>query len=233
MSEQYDIKPESGKAARRFLRSQLLTTPQYPTRSFAGETVIVTGANSGLGFEAARHFYRLGCAKLIIAVRTISKGDSAKEDIVRSVPQRTDGKKAVEIWQLDLASTKSTLAFAGRVKSDLARLDHFVANAGITVGDNFKLIEGVESTIQVNVLNTLLLALSILPKLRDTKEQFSTSDPHLAIVSSEVHRFTAFPERSEPDLYAAFRDEKTAQMGDRLVSFTQPRHLGLMVLTRS
>lgn len=217
MAEQYDVKPESGKAARRFFRSQLFVTPPYPTRSFAGETVIVTGANSGLGFEAARHFYRLGCAKLIIAVRTISKGNSAKQNIVQSVPQRTDGGKVIQVWPLDLTDTKSTLAFASRVKSELGRLDHFVANAGITVGDKFTLVEGVESTIQVNVLSTLLLALSILPKLRDTKEQFPASDPHLAIVSSEVHRFTAFPERNESDLYAALNDKKTAKMGDRSV----------------
>jgi len=91
MTEDFTIKLNVGLALRTFLHSQVFGTPPYPTQSFANQTVIVTGSNVGLGFEAARHFYRLNCAKLILAVRTVSKGQAAKEDIVRSVKHRTDG----------------------------------------------------------------------------------------------------------------------------------------------
>lgn len=67
-----------------FLKSQLIYTPKYPTASFQGRTVIVTGANTGLGQEAARHFVRLGASTLIIACRTVSKGEAAKKDIEQS-----------------------------------------------------------------------------------------------------------------------------------------------------
>lgn len=67
---------------RTFFYSQLFVTPSYPESSFADQTVIVTGSNTGLGLEAARHFYRLNCSRLILAVRTVTKGQTAKEEII-------------------------------------------------------------------------------------------------------------------------------------------------------
>ncbi|KAF7626495.1 hypothetical protein AFLA_013886 [Aspergillus flavus NRRL3357] len=52
------------------------------------QTVIVTGSNTGLGLEAARHFYRLNCSRLILAVRTVTKGQTAKEEIIGSEAHR-------------------------------------------------------------------------------------------------------------------------------------------------
>ncbi|KAI4250283.1 MAG: hypothetical protein L6R42_008780, partial [Xanthoria sp. 1 TBL-2021] len=49
------------------LLSQLIYKPPPPTASFANKTIIVTGANTGLGKEAATHFVRLGAAKVILA----------------------------------------------------------------------------------------------------------------------------------------------------------------------
>ena len=56
-----------------FLYSQLFITPSYPTRSFTGETVIVTGSNVGLGYEAARHFVRLEELKRPIHIKFSSR----------------------------------------------------------------------------------------------------------------------------------------------------------------
>lgn len=126
MANEFDVKLEFGNTFRIFMDSQFFRTPKFPATSFAGQTVIVTGSNVGLGLEAARHFYRLNCAKLILAVRTVSKGQAAKESIVQSVKHRSDDADAIEIWPLDLSSTKSTLEFAERVKKDLPRLDAIV-----------------------------------------------------------------------------------------------------------
>jgi retinol dehydrogenase 12 len=213
MADEFDIKLDMGLTLRTFLHSQFFATPTRPNTSFTDQTIIVTGANVGLGLEAARHFYRLNCAKLILAVRTVSKGESAKEDIVRSVRYRTDGAEVVEVWPLDLSSTKSTLAFADRVKG-LPRLDAVVENAGVLL-HGWIVDEGFEQSIQVNVLNTFLLALSVLPKLADTKARYSGSSPHLEIVSSEAHRFTKLKELNAADVYAALNEKDKADMTDR------------------
>ena len=221
MSEEITIGLETGLALRRFLYSQFFCTPSYPTQSFANQTIIVTGSNVGLGFEAARHFYRLNCAKLILAVRTISKGETAKEDIVRSIGHRNDAD-AIEIWPLDMSSTESTLAFAERVNSDLPRVDAIVQNAGIN-NQSWEVSEGWEQTIQVNVINTLLLGLLVLPKLRETKKTLTDSSPHLEIVSSQLHRFTTFSEVNTPNIYDRLNDEKYFVGKDRSVFVEETR----------
>lgn len=190
-----------------FFYSQLFVTPPTPTASFANQTVIVTGSNVGLGFEAARHFYRLNCARLILAVRTPSKGETAKEEIVKSVKHRTDAS-AIEVWPLDQCSTESVLAFAERVKTDLSRVDVVVENAGIN-SPKWIMFEGYEQAVQINVLNTFLLALSLLPKLAETKAKFPGSLPHLTIVSSDAYRLTKLPEINAPDLYEKLNEEKS------------------------
>jgi retinol dehydrogenase 12 len=195
----FDIKPNILPAVRTFLHSQLFVTPTYPTDSFTGQTIIVTGSNASLGLEAARHFFRLGAAKLILAVRNISKGEAGREDILRSVRTRTDAS-AIEVWLLDMSSTALTLAFAERVRAELPRVDAVVLNAGIS-NKRFDMAEGYELVTQVNVLNTFLLALALLPKLVETNSRFPDAEPHLSVVTSEVHRIEDFDEINAPDLF--------------------------------
>lgn len=217
--EDFSIEPKIGTGLRLFFYSQLFVTTQLPTESFAKQTVIVTGANSGLGLEAARHFYRLHCARLILAVRTIAKGQEAKEYILRNNPQRSD-PDAIEIWPLDLSNTESTLVFADRVKTDLAQLDVLISNAGIN-SPVWKVYEGYEQAVQVNVLNTFLLALTLLPKLEMSAAQAEKgSQPHLVIVSSEAHRLTKFPEINAPDLYAKLNEKTGFSQQPRSVLFS-------------
>jgi retinol dehydrogenase-12 len=206
MSEEFPIELQPGKFARNFLYSQIFGTPPVPTKSFSNQTVIITGSNVGLGLEAARHVYNLNCTKLILAVRTVSKGEAAKEYIVQSVKHRTD-PDAIEVWPVDLTSTESTLAFAERVKNELPRVDVLIENAGVNNRD-WAVTEGFEQNVQVNVINTFLLALSLLPKLRETKAKFKDSEPHLVIVSSEGHRMTRFKDISAPDIYERLNDER-------------------------
>lgn len=91
----------------------------------------VTGSNTGLGLEAARHFAKLKCSRLILAVRSTDKGENAKRSILYS--HGVDGQKTtVEVWQLDMASFASVKAFAQRCERELSRLDIALLNAGLT-----------------------------------------------------------------------------------------------------
>ncbi|KAK3711695.1 hypothetical protein LTR37_009472 [Vermiconidia calcicola] len=191
-----------------FFYSQFFVTPKVPSTDCSGKTIIVTGANVGLGKEAARHYVRLGASKIILACRSRERGEAAKNDIEAT----TKRKGVVEVWQLDLGSYESVNQFAERAKT-LKRLDSIVENAGIST-TNYKSVEGNESTVTVNVVSTFLLALLILPKLQETAKNFNIT-PNLCIVSSEVHFVTAFPERTSSSIFGTLNDEKQARMTDR------------------
>ncbi|CRG90497.1 U3 small nucleolar ribonucleoprotein protein IMP3 [Talaromyces islandicus] len=178
---EFPIQPNIAAGLRMFLYSQLFVTPHFPRHSFKDQIVIVTGSNVGLGLEAARQFYRLNCTRLVLAVRTTANGQLAKEDNVKSVKHRADAD-TIEIWPLDLSSTASTLAFTERVKTELRRIDILVENAGIN-SKFWTLSEGFEQAVQVNVLNTFLLALSLLPKLNKDEDIVS----RLAAASGHLH----------------------------------------------
>lgn len=192
-----------------FISSQLFVTPVYPTTSCAGQTIIVTGSNVGLGKEAARHFARLGASKVILAVRNSQAGEEAKKDIETST---SCGADVLEVWTLDLLSYESCKSFADRA-SKLPRLDVLLENAGIATKE-WILAGGHERTIAVNVISTFYLAMLMLPKLKSSAKEFGIK-PRLVIVSSEVHAWTKFPEWKEPKVFDALGIESKAGMGER------------------
>ncbi|KAJ5670823.1 Short-chain dehydrogenase/reductase family protein [Penicillium maclennaniae] len=194
-----------------FLYSQFLVRPSYPTRSFEGETVLVTGANVGLGLEATRHIVRLGAARVIIGVRNVEAGKAAKKEIETST-----GRSGVcEVWKVDLASYDSVLAFGDRI-AQLPRLDAAILNAALAT-NNFELAEGYERTLTVNVINTLLLGLLILPTLKATRQNFPSTHPRLTFVVSEVHAWADTTELADAGdrILQAISDPSKAKMSGR------------------
>lgn len=166
-----------------FLREKWNGVPP-PTASFTGKTIIVTGANVGLGLESAVIFTNLNAAKVILAVRNIAKGNVAKKQI----EERTGRKGVVEVWELDMNNFASIESFAKRIEQKLPRLDVALLNAGASPKDYALTVEGFETMLQVNVIGTALLSLLLLPKLKASK--VSEQDlPHLVIVTSESHRW--------------------------------------------
>lgn len=171
----------------RFLYHQLFVVPPLPKTRCEGKTVIVTGSNVGLGLEAARHFARLGAARIILAVRSIEKGEAAKKSIDESLHLPLSH---VLVWALDLSSYDSVKQFAARVDRELDRVDVVCENAGIATS-TFRFAEDDESTITTNVISTFLLAFLLLPKLKKTAQRFNVH-PTLSITSSEVVGVTSF-----------------------------------------
>ena len=193
-----------------FLYSQLFVRLPYPKSDFSGQTIIVTGSNTGLGLEAARHFIRLKAAKVILAVRTISKGEAAAVEISEST---NTPKSRVEVWQLDLSNSDSVKAFAARVDT-LERLDAFVQNAGILT-NIFTLVEGQESHIAINVTNAVLLGLLVMPKLRESAARYGVRG-RLTFVGSDLQYIAKFKEKDVPGpLYDALSTKELTDMGDR------------------
>lgn len=108
-----------------YIKSQFLEHPELPTTDCTGKTIIVTGANIGLGKEAARHFVRLNASRVILACRTVSKGEAARADI-EATTQRSG---VVDVWPLDLEDYDSIRSFAQHAAT-LDRLDVMLENAG-------------------------------------------------------------------------------------------------------
>ncbi len=191
-----------------WLHSQLIFTPPKPTQKYTGQTIIVTGSNVGLGLEAARWFVKLDAKKVILAVRTIAKGEEAKDIIERS----ENRKGVVEVWPLDLSSYQSVKDCSKRAEG-LERLDVIVENAGIVTYE-WKMMEENESTITTNVVSPLLHAVLSLPKLRETATRYNTT-PKLVFTSSFVHWMTKFNERKEERIFDALADPKAKVTNDR------------------
>ncbi|KAI9369084.1 hypothetical protein BJX61DRAFT_179356 [Aspergillus egyptiacus] len=148
--------------------------------STSGNTYIVTGANTGLGYEAALHLVRLGAKKVILAVRSLAAGEAAKAKIEAA----TGTTGVAEVWALDLSSYDSAKAFARRAVNQLERIDAVIENAAVaTVGE--KRAEGHLLPLTVNVLGTFLLAVLLLPKMRRDAEREGIV-PRLVVVSSTV-----------------------------------------------
>lgn len=174
------------------LHGRFVAKPPVPQGNpqLSSQIFIVTGANGGLGFETSLHLSRLGVAKLIMAVRSVDKGEQAKRRVLQATG-RPDG--SIEVWPLDMNDPASIRAFAARVsgpapggrgvqgrqeqgrqgQGGLPRLDGVLANAGIMT-TAFSLAGGPgpggqqqhEATLNINVVNTTLLYLLLLPAMR-------------------------------------------------------------------
>jgi retinol dehydrogenase 12 len=189
-----------------FFYTQLFVHPRLPKTSFQGKTIVITGANRGLGLEATRQFARLGASKIIMGVRNISRGEAAKADIEKTekCPPST-----IDLRLLDMASYESVKKFAENLSS-LARVDALIASAGM-MPHEFKLAEGHEESVTINVISTFLLAFLALPKLKETASRFNTR-PHLTIISSEVHGWTKFAVGKNTRIFDALDQKSKVDM---------------------
>ncbi|PYI33716.1 short-chain dehydrogenase/reductase family protein [Aspergillus indologenus CBS 114.80] len=172
--------------------------------SFAGKTVLLTGATSGLGLEAAVKLLSLGVDSLIIGSRNLQKGQATKAELER----RTERPGVVQVWQLEMNSFQSVKSFAERVNNEVDQLDIAILNAGLWNRDYTVSPEGWEETLQVNTLSTSLLAFLLLPKLRSSSTP--TQPAHLTVVSSQQFvRVKAQSLRTEEPLLKHLNDPRT------------------------
>lgn len=126
----------------------------------------MTGANSGLGFEAALKLHQLNCSLLIRCVCDISKGEAAMEEIVERVVQGKDGegRGRIEVWKCGLGDHDRLLGFAKKVNG-------VMLNAGIFGLSNKHGRYSREEVLQIKVLSTALLGMPLLPNLKGFKKR--------------------------------------------------------------
>ncbi len=150
------------------------TTDNIP--DLTGKVIIVTGANSGLGFESSRAFAEKN-ATVVMAVRNMDKGEAARTDILKAVP---DAK--LDMINLDMSSLDSVREFAETFKARYDRLDVLLNNAGLMAIPRQKTVDGFEMQLGVNHLGHFALTGRLLPAL------LNTPGGRVVTVSSNLHR---------------------------------------------
>lgn len=145
------------------------------------QVAIVTGSNVGLGLEASRQLLQLGLAKLVMGVRSQAKGDAAAAQLRTQFPSTI-----ISVWIVDLESYDSIRAFAKQCAT-LPRIDITILNAGF-INKRYTIVPATkhEITMQVNYLSTALLAILLLPIIRDKRVASAVNSPVLTIVSSDA-----------------------------------------------
>ena len=230
MAPTFDVTPEARATPGAFLKRQLFRSPpviKQGDANLAGKTIIITGSNTGLGLECARQLLDLGLSRLILAVRNESKGAAARTDLATG---RTT-KQTIDVWKLDLDSYDSIAAFAQRA-STLDRLDVLIHNAGLmkaSFGRNAA--TGHEEVFQVNYLSMALLAILMLPVLRDKNKNPNTPG-RLVLVSSDTAAWAPFKERHSTPMFPAFDDANTFVASERYWSSKLLGHMFLMELAK-
>jgi NAD(P)-dependent dehydrogenase (short-subunit alcohol dehydrogenase family) len=126
-----------------------------------GKTVVLTGANTGIGKQTTLELAKRG-ARVVMACRDVARGESARGEILAA----TDGRGELEVRQLDLSSFESVRSFADKANADLARIDVLINNAGIFPQKAWKTVDGFEAQFGVNYLGPFLLTNLLLDKLR-------------------------------------------------------------------
>jgi NAD(P)-dependent dehydrogenase (short-subunit alcohol dehydrogenase family) len=140
-----------------------------------GRIAVITGANSGIGLEAARELARAG-AHVVMACRDTTKGDAAAATIRKEI-----ASCELDVTALDLASLDSVRAFAERYPHD--RVDLLINNAGVMVPPYTKTADGFELQFGTNHLGHFALSGLLLDKL------LATPAARVVTVSSTAHKF--------------------------------------------
>ena len=143
----------------------------------SGRVAVVTGANSGIGFETARALALRG-ARVVLACRNLEKARTAQARILSERPNAI-----TQVLQLDLADLGSVSAFASDFRAAYDRLDLLINNAGVmALPERRETAQGFEMQLGVNVIGHFALTGRLLPTILET------ADSRVVTVASLAHK---------------------------------------------
>jgi NAD(P)-dependent dehydrogenase (short-subunit alcohol dehydrogenase family) len=183
--------------------------------SQAGRTAIITGANSGIGLEAARALARAG-ADVVLACRSAERGEKALADIRATVPDAR-----VELAALDLASLASVHTFAEQFTHGGRKLDLLINNAGVMAPPRRLTADNFEMQFGTNHLGHFALTGLVLASMD------GQADARVVNVSSSAHRTgrIAFDDLQAERGYGRWRAYGQSKLANLLFTFELERRL--------
>jgi NAD(P)-dependent dehydrogenase (short-subunit alcohol dehydrogenase family) len=125
-----------------------------------GKRVVITGATSGIGREAATRLASLG-AHVLLACRDTVRGEQVADDI-----RARSGRESATVMNLDVSDPSSIRVFSDAYRSAYDSLDVLVNNAGVLLATRETNVDGIELTFATNVLGSFLLTTRLLDALR-------------------------------------------------------------------
>jgi NAD(P)-dependent dehydrogenase (short-subunit alcohol dehydrogenase family) len=144
-----------------------------PTQS--GKVTIVTGANSGIGYETAKGLARMG-ATVVMICRSREKGETARQQIIADT-----GNQEVHLLLADLAVQSEVRKVAAAFKSRFSRLDILINNAALIPPQRQLTSDGIEMQVAINHLAYFLLTCELLDVIK------ASTPARIVNVSSNVH----------------------------------------------
>jgi len=141
-----------------------------------GKIAVVTGGNSGLGYESVKAFASKG-AEVVLASRSTGKGEKARTEILKSTPDAM-----IRVMQLDLGDLESVKNFASAFKLSYKKLDVLLNNAGIMMTPYFTTRDGFEGQLGTNHLGHFALTGLLMDVLH------KTAGSRIVNVSSGAHK---------------------------------------------
>jgi len=142
----------------------------------SGKVMVVTGGNSGLGYESVKAFAMKG-AEVVLASRSMKKGEEARAEILKDVP-----RAIINVMELDLGDLESIRQFASEFKKAHKRLDVLLNNAGIMMTPYFTTKDGFEAQLGTNHLGHFALTGLLIDLILKTK------GARIVNVSSGAHK---------------------------------------------
>ncbi|KAI0033030.1 NAD-P-binding protein [Vararia minispora EC-137] len=160
--------------------------PEREIGDLTGKVFLITGAYSGIGYEATKQIAAHG-ATVYLACRTKDRTDAAIAQLEKDMPKLA-GTSQLRFLEIDLGDMRSVKRAADEFMKQETRLDVLVHNAGRMLG-TYELQDGIELTMAVNHLAVFVLTQALIPILKATAQK-PDADVRVVAVSSRMHSLT-------------------------------------------
>ena len=175
-----------------------------------GKTVLVTGANSGIGFETAYQLAEVGFKKVILGCRTVEKGEAARKQLIER-----SGKDVFDVIAVDVSEASSAIKASEELISKGYKFDVLILNAGMSAGANMmKNSDGVDLTFASTLIGHHAMTMNLLAK------GGINENGRIIIAGSEAARGD-LPGMNLPDLDAIAKNDFNGNVHDMLKAYAE------------